>query len=248
MPIGTGYHQSLSEEPSNCSTENVESEDSPYSNFSKPSSTTSVYQRNTSSHSECSTTIVLDSPRHRELTFNTSNVSSFVGRRYNCNTRGDSEIRSHSDDTAIDLETNENNIKKEIVKLKEKIPSKWRLFFRFKTDPELVGLTREEQDKVKYKRVKKKLSVWCDRTTFHGVDVIKEAPKGWTKLLVFLFVVLMCILCWTCVFYMVHMFLNRPVITVVVKDASEFRFPAITLCPDSPFSMAQLKEAGALEK
>nr|CDS25317.1 sodium channel nonvoltage gated 1 alpha [Hymenolepis microstoma] len=244
MPRQIQYDQTTNEETPTRSFANNKTLVSS-STISNTSSVTFDYRRNDSSLSDTFPTLVEDSNQNRGPTYSSSDASS--SGKLNLNTFRDAETVTQTDN-ATESETNRNNLRGEHGKRKPRFKFDLREWFRRKQDPEMSMLSREEKDALKYERVKKKLIVWTDRTTFHGVDVLAETPAGWKKILVFLLLALMCVLCWICVFKMVFIFLNRPINTVIVKDASEFRFPAITVCPDSPFSMAQLTESGVLDK
>ncbi|KAM3172423.1 hypothetical protein ACTXT7_014570 [Hymenolepis weldensis] len=244
MPRKIQYDETGTEETSNRSFDNDKTISA--STILNTSSVTCVYRRNDSSLSDSFPALVEDSNQNRGPTYNSSNVSS-SSERFRFNTFGDVATVTQTDN-ATSSEMNRNNIREEYAKLKTRFKFDWKEIFRRKQDPEMSMLSREERDSLKYEKVKERLIVWSDRTTFHGVDVLAETPAGWKKILVFLMLALMCVLCWLCVIKMVFIFLNRPINTVIVKDASEFRFPAITVCPDSPLSMAQLKKAGLLDK
>ncbi|VDN98058.1 unnamed protein product [Rodentolepis nana] len=244
MPRRLKYDQTTNEETSTRSFANDKTKLSS-TTISNTSSVTFDYRRNDSSLSDTFPTLVEDSNQNRGPTYSTSDVSS--SGKLNLNTLGDVETVTQTDNTT-DSETNRNNLKEEGTRSKPRSKFNLGKWFRRKKDPEMNMLSRAEKDALKYERVKAKLMVWADRTTFHGVDVLAETPVGWKKILVFLMLALMCVLCWICVLKMVFIFLNRPINTVIVKDASEFHFPAITVCPDSPFSMAQLTESGVLDE
>ncbi|KAL5106189.1 hypothetical protein TcWFU_004650 [Taenia crassiceps] len=110
-------------------------------------------------------------------------------------------------------------------------------------------MSRAERDQRRFETVRERLRDWGERSTFHGVDVLMETPADWRRVFVFILLCIMTALCWICCGKMVIGFLNMSVTTVIDRDVEEFRFPAITICPDSPFTMAQLEaEGGAFQE
>ncbi|EUB60565.1 hypothetical protein EGR_04584 [Echinococcus granulosus] len=110
-------------------------------------------------------------------------------------------------------------------------------------------MSRAEKDQRRFEAVRERLRAWGERSTFHGVDVLMETPADWRRVFVFVLLCIMTALCWICCGKMVLGFLNMSVTTVIDRDMKEFRFPAITVCPDSPFTMAQLEaEGGAFQE
>lgn len=109
-----------------------------------------------------------------------------------------------------------------------------------KDDAESPFLTQDERDQMKYDKVKKKLVQWGERSTFHGVDILMESPSDWRRAFVVVFIAVMILFCWIACGKMVLGFLNMQIATVINQDIEAFRFPAVTICPDSPFTMEQL--------
>ncbi|VDM30337.1 unnamed protein product [Hydatigera taeniaeformis] len=106
------------------------------------------------------------------------------------------------------------------------------------------AVSRAEKDQQRFETVRERLRAWGERSTFHGVDVLMETPADWRRVFVFILLCIMTALCWICCGKMVLGFLNMSVTTVIDRDVEEFRFPAITVCPDSPFTMNQLEAEG----
>ncbi|KAL5961325.1 hypothetical protein TSMEX_010912 [Taenia solium] len=114
---------------------------------------------------------------------------------------------------------------------------------------ETYAMSRAEKDQRRFETVRERLRAWGERSTFHGVDVLMETPADWRRVFVFILLCIMTALCWICCGKMVLGFLNMSVTTVIDRDMEEFRFPAVTVCPDSPFTMAQLEaEGGAFQE
>uniref|UniRef100_A0A0R3UF31 SLC3A2_N domain-containing protein n=1 Tax=Mesocestoides corti TaxID=53468 RepID=A0A0R3UF31_MESCO len=102
-------------------------------------------------------------------------------------------------------------------------------------------VSRAEEDRLKFEAVRRKLKAWGERSTFHGIDVLMETPPDWRRVFVLVFLILVIAICWICCGKMILGFLNMSIATVISQDMHEFRFPAITICPDSPFSMEELQ-------
>lgn len=112
------------------------------------------------------------------------------------------------------------------------------------SESDTCTMSRAEKDKRRFETVRERLRAWGERSTFHGVDVLMETPADWRRVFVFILLCIMTALCWICCGNMVLGFLNMSVTTVIDRDVEEFRFPAITVCPDSPFTMTQLEAEG----
>ncbi|KAA3681254.1 uncharacterized protein DEA37_0007262 [Paragonimus westermani] len=93
-----------------------------------------------------------------------------------------------------------------------------------------------------------KLRTLGERSTFHGIDVLLEAKPGWLRRIVLLIVLIMCIACVLTVSHLVAGFINMPISTVINYGKANFNFPMVTICPDSPFSMAKLEELDELRQ
>ena len=106
-------------------------------------------------------------------------------------------------------------------------------------------MSRAERDQKKFETVRARMRAWGERSTFHGVDVLMDTPADWRRVFVFLLLCVMTALCWLCCGKMVLGFLNKSITTVIDRDMREFRFPAITVCPDSPFTMKDVEDEGA---
>ncbi|VDL89990.1 unnamed protein product [Schistocephalus solidus] len=99
-----------------------------------------------------------------------------------------------------------------------------------------------EEDRIIFEETRRRLNDWGERSTFHGVDVLMETPPDWRRAFVTLFLMGMSGTCWIVVGILVASFLNLPISTVIDNNVAEFEFPAVTICPDSPFTMQTLKK------
>ncbi|BHF75466.1 hypothetical protein SprV_0501856200 [Sparganum proliferum] len=97
-----------------------------------------------------------------------------------------------------------------------------------------------EEDRIIFEETRRRLNDWGERSTFHGVDVLMETPPDWRRVFVTLFLMGMSGTCWIVVGILVASFLNLPISTVIDNNVAEFEFPAVTICPDSPFTMRTL--------
>ncbi|VEL34740.1 unnamed protein product [Protopolystoma xenopodis] len=107
-----------------------------------------------------------------------------------------------------------------------------------KGDPEEEGL---QVYRAKLIRAKAKLRILAERSTFHGIDIILETRSGYRRIMVVLIVLSMCLFSFYGVSIIIGRFLNAQISTVVNYNQQPFQFPAITVCPDSPFSVELLQ-------